>query len=102
MEENKNSLTSLKDIIGDLMSGSNLPFNPENYNIWKVWDEVVGQSIARHARPIRMLKGKLMVEVSESIWLQELEYLKDTIKTNLNERLGRIAIERIDFRLTRG
>lgn len=102
MENKKDSLTSLKDIIKDLMSGPNLPFNPEDYNIWKVWDEVVGPSVAIHARPSRILKGRLRVEVSEPIWLQELEYVKDTIKENLNQRLGRKAVEKIEFRLGRG
>lgn len=102
MEYKKESFTSLKDIIKDLMSGPDLPFNPEDFNIWKVWDEVVGPSVAIHARPSRILKGKLRVEVSEPIWLQELEYVKDTIKEKLNQRLGRKAVEKIDLRLGQG
>ncbi len=102
MEEKKESLTSLGDIIKDLMSGSDLPFNPEDVNIWKVWNEVVGPSVSNHARPCRILKKKLMVEVTEPIWLQELEYARESIRDKLNKILGRNAVDRIDFRLRRG
>jgi predicted nucleic acid-binding Zn ribbon protein len=98
-EEKKDSMTPLKDILRGLLSGSNLKFNPADAEIWEVWDDVVGPAIAEHAQPSNITKKKLRVHVAEPIWLQELEFVADTIREKLNERLGRIAVEKVIFRL---
>ena len=98
-EEKKDSMTSLKDILDILLSGDKLPFNPDDSEIWNVWEDVVGQTIADHARPSNIRGKKLRVYVSEPIWLQELEFAAETIKEKLNKELGRNAVEKIVFRL---
>jgi predicted nucleic acid-binding Zn ribbon protein len=99
VEEKKESMTSIKDILQGVLSGANLKFNHSDAEIWEVWDEVVGPAIADHARPSNITKKKLKVHVSEPIWLQELEYVADTIKEKLNQKLGRKAVDKIIFRL---
>lgn len=98
-EEKKDTMTPLKDILNGLLSGADLPFNPADAEIWEIWEEVVGQTIAEHARPSNVMKKKLRVHVSEPIWLQELEFVAETIKEKLNKKLGRNAVEKIIFRL---
>jgi predicted nucleic acid-binding Zn ribbon protein len=101
MEANrrKDSLTPLKDILSALLTDSKLPFNPEDATIWKVWDEVVGPGIARNAQPLWIKDRRLRVKVSDPIWLQELSYLEASVRQKLNARLGRQAVEKIEFRL---
>jgi len=98
-EEKKDSMTSIKDILQGLLAGSDLKFNPADAEIWEVWDEVVGPSISEHAQPSNISKKLLRVHVSEPIWLQELEFVAETIKEKLNRRLGRNAVEKVIFRL---
>ena len=99
MDRNKDALTPLKDILESLFKDKSLPFNPEDANIWKLWDEIVGPAISKHAQPARIKNRKLWVHVSEPIWLQELEFQEETIKQRLNDRLGRKAVDKIEFRL---
>ncbi|TET89223.1 MAG: DUF721 domain-containing protein [Desulfobacteraceae bacterium] len=99
MVEAKNSLTPLKDVITSLLSDGTLPFNPDDARIWRVWDEVVGPAISRNARPSWIKNGKLKVRVSDPIWLQELEFVEESIREKLNTKLGRKAIDRIEFRI---
>lgn len=98
-EEKKDTMTHLKDILDGLLSGTNLPFNPADAEIWEIWEEVVGKTIAEHARPSTIRNKKLRVNVSEPIWLQELEFVAETIKEKLNKKLRRNAVEKIIFRL---
>ena len=98
-EEKKDPMTSIKDILQGLLSSSKLNFNPADAEIWEVWDDVVGPAIAEHAQPSNITKKKLRVHVAEPIWLQELEFVADTIKEKLNDRLGRDAVDKIIFRL---
>ncbi|MFH1931248.1 MAG: DUF721 domain-containing protein [Pseudomonadota bacterium] len=99
MGETKNSLTPLKDVITNLLSDGTLPFNPDDARIWRVWNEVVGPAISRNARPSWIKNGKLKVRVSDPIWLQELEFVEESIREKLNTKLGRKAIDRIEFRI---
>jgi len=101
MERSKRELTPLKDIISGLLTDGTLPFNPDDMDIWKVWDDVVGETISESARPTRIRKGRLSVTVSDPVWLQELHFLESAIREKLNSRLGRMAVERIDFRVGR-
>jgi len=98
MDQKKDTLIPLKDIIAGLLQKEDLPFNPADARIWVMWEEAVGKAIAGHARPSWIKNGCLRVIVSDSIWLQELEYAKETIIEKLNGKLGRNAVQRIDFR----
>lgn len=99
-KRNKDSLTPLKDILSALMTDSKLPFNPQDATIWKVWDEAVGPAIARNAQPLWIKDRRLRVKVSDPIWLQELCYLEAGVREKLNAKLGRQAVEKIEFRLS--
>ena len=99
MNEEKRSLTPLREIISGLLSCSDLPFNPDDARIWEIWSEIVGPAISDHAKPAFIRKGRLRVDVSEPIWIQELEFMEQTIRDRLNENLGRKAVKAIEFRL---
>ena len=74
MSKDEKSLTALKDVLSSLFSSGELPFNPEDAKIWKIWEEVVGVGISKHARPSWIKDGILRVNVSDPIWCQELQY----------------------------
>ncbi len=97
----KKSLTSLKDIISELLESGALPFEPDDARIWKVWDEVVGPVIARNAQPLRIKNRQLRVRVSDPIWFQELKFMEESIREKLNDELGREAVTKIEFSVGR-
>jgi len=99
MEKDGDSLIPLKDVISNILSDPTLPFNPDDANIWRVWDEVVGPAISKNARPLWIKNGKLKVTVSNPIWLQELQFVEKDIKEKLNGTLGRKAVDKIEFRV---
>jgi hypothetical protein len=70
--------------------------------LWRVWDEVVGDHIARRAQPIRLRGRTLVVAVSSAPWMQELQLLKPTIRAELNRRLPTALVEDLFFVLTEG
>ena len=99
MDEEEQKLTPLKEIITGLLGKAELPFNPDDARIWEIWDDVVGPAIAGNAQPAWIKEGRLRVRVSDSIWRQELEFSRETIKEKLNGKLGRSAVKKIEFRL---
>jgi predicted nucleic acid-binding Zn ribbon protein len=99
MGKGKDTLTPIGDILGELLASDHLPFHPEDTKIWNVWEEAVGSAIARHAQPLWIKDGRLRVTVSDSIWLQELTFAEQQIRHALNERLGRQAVKKVEFRV---
>jgi predicted nucleic acid-binding Zn ribbon protein len=99
MSQEKGNLVPLKDVITSLLQDSRLPFNPADSQIWDVWQDVVGQAIASHAHPAWIKNAHLRVTVSDPIWIQELQFLGKDIKTKLNQKLGRDAVDTIEFKL---
>ena len=99
MEKNGNSLIPLKEVIAGLLRDGSHPFNPDDADIWRFWDEVVGPAISKNARPLWIKNGKLKVTVSDPIWLQELKFVEKDIRKKINEKLGRKAVDKIDFRV---
>jgi predicted nucleic acid-binding Zn ribbon protein len=62
-----------------------------------VWDEAVGERIAKAATPIRMLRGTLIVSVKSGPWRNELSMRKPEILRRINELLGGEIVKDIKF-----
>jgi hypothetical protein len=71
----------------------------QEYRVWEVWEEAVGHLVARKARPSRIHRGKLFVIVSNSAYLQELQFYKVRIKEAVNQKLGAPLVKDIFFAL---
>ena len=67
--------------------------------IWRLWDETVGESIAQNARPAAF-KGKLLiVHVISSTWIHQLQFLKTDLMAKINAALGKPLIQEIKFKI---
>ncbi len=58
------------------------------YELWRVWPGAVGPHIARHAQPKELRHGRLVVHVTDPIWLHQLSMMRHRLVGALNERLG--------------
>lgn len=67
------------------------------YGVWPVWNEVVGDVIARNAQPEKIRHGTLFVKVSSPVWMQQLQYMKETITEKLNQAIGREVVRNVFF-----
>lgn len=64
------------------------------------WGGIVGDSVAKHARPGRIEGARLIVFVDNSVWLNELSrYWKSTIVSNLQKKFGSQRIQSITLRI---
>jgi len=65
------------------------------------WAEAVGPQLAAVASPVSERAGTLTIEVSDSVWAQELDLMQDALLRRLREALGDSAPEALKFRLAR-
>jgi hypothetical protein len=70
--------------------------------VWRVWGDAVGAAIARRAEPVRFRGRTLVVAVSSTPWMQELNLLKRSIVAALNERLPQPLVDDLFLVLTEG
>jgi len=66
------------------------------------WEGVVGKRISEKTKPLYASKRKLVIEVENSTWMNELLFLKTGIIRKLNKELGSWVIDDILFLLKRG
>jgi len=67
--------------------------------IWSLWDNAVGEVVAGNARP-EAFKGKLLlVNVTCSAWVHQLQFLKKDIIKKVNQALGNPLVEDIRFKI---
>ena len=64
----------------------------------EVWAGVVGEQIAKVAKPKLIKDGELEVKVSNAAWRQEMIYLSADILKRLNIALGSKLVKSIRFR----
>jgi len=85
------------DVLGDVLQRVDPEKQMRAYRLWSFWNDEVGATIARRAQPARVRNGILFVTVATHSWMQELQFMKDTIRDRLNARLGAALIRDIFF-----
>lgn len=64
------------------------------------WPTLVGESVAAHTRPGRIVDGTLIIYVDHSIWLQELSRGGKTLIMNkLRQRFGQTRVRDLLLRI---
>jgi hypothetical protein len=87
--------TPLADLLNSVFAGTPTEKRLKEGKIWLVWDAAVGAQIANRARPVRFSAGVLTIAVNTAPWMQQLNYLKETLVTKLNAALGEPLVQDI-------
>lgn len=83
------------EFLREVLQGTPLGERLRDAEIWRLWPDVVGQTIASRATPLRMINGTLTIAVSNGPWMQELSFLKEMIKDKINTTLGNEIVREI-------
>ncbi len=62
-----------------------------------IWDEIVGDKVAKNTEPERVEHGVIIVKVSSPTWRQELHFQKNEIIQKINKTIGKKVIRDIRF-----
>lgn len=65
------------------------------------WEELVGPSIAAHAKPVSLRTGKLLVEVDSNAWATQLRFMTTDLVARCCAELGDAAVKEIQIRVKR-
>jgi len=91
------------DSLGSILSGLAKRLGLESHlvelRLQQHWREIVGEPIASHTWPAQLRAKKLYLIVPNSVWLQQLTFLKPTLLAKLNEAAGTELVTEVVLRL---
>lgn len=67
--------------------------------IWDIWDNAVGDAVAKNSRPFSFKGHLLLVHVSSSSWLYHLNFHKKDLMAKLNLALGSEMVRDLTFKI---
>ena len=67
----------------------------EGARIHERWVEIAGDQLARHAEPVRLAGGVLVVRASSSAWAEQVRYLSSALSRRANEVLGPGSVHQV-------
>ena len=93
------SLDSFGNILSGLSKRLGLQSHLFELRLQQQWRDVIGEPVASHTWPAHLRFKKLYLIVRNSVWLQQLVFLKPTLLTKLNEQAGSEVITDLAFRV---
>ena len=93
------SLDSFSTILSGLAKRLGLQSHLFELRLQQQWREIIGEPIASHTWPAQVRFKKLYLLVRNSVWLQQLTFLKPTLLVKLNKEAGAEVITDIALRV---
>jgi hypothetical protein len=66
-----------------------------------LWPKIVGPIVAKIAYAAQFRNGTLFIDVTDSVWVQELKFQEGELIGRLNGTLGEALVRRLFFQLAR-
>ena len=65
----------------------------------QVWSKVAGDYVARHSRPVSVLRGQLTLQVSQPTMRFHLEQMRGELLSKVNQQLPHLKVVALRFAL---
>ena len=89
---------SLGKILQDVIKDNNLGDGITQAKINEIWVELMSRPIISRTTKLRFINKTLTIYLTSSVIRNELDYQKDDLKKQFNDRLGEMTIEKIEFK----
>ena len=89
----------ISSLLGDMIKRRKWQDRFELHEVFNFWNQAVGKEISKHATPAKFRGKVLWVDVSDSIWMQQLQFLKTTLIEKVNKQFDSVEVEDIRFQL---
>ena len=98
-KKDKSKFVHIGSIINDVLKNYRREPDGELIRVWHVWDSIVGDVISKNAKPAAFKGRILLVHVTSSTWVHQLQFLKEEMIAKLNEGLGKSLIADLKFKI---
>ncbi len=87
----------IADIFPKVFKKLDIPYKGTNRRLRDLWERAVGPQIASQTIPENVKRGCLYVLASSPAWIHQLQFLKEEIRSKLNELSGSEEFKRLFF-----
>jgi hypothetical protein len=96
-------LTTSSEVLQALFEGgsSNLSDQFLRWRLWKNWAQYVGKTTAAISEPVGYKRGVLYIWVKNSSWMQQMIFMLDPLKENINLKMQKHFVKSIQLTLDR-
>ena len=91
----KKETRKLNSLLQQFVRANNLERGLAEYRLMKSWKELLGITVAKRTRSLRIRNRKLYVTLHSSVVRNELSMIKDSLIPRLNEAAGMNVIDDI-------
>jgi predicted nucleic acid-binding Zn ribbon protein len=88
---------SLGNVLQEVLAKQKIHVSSGNRYLIDIWKKSVGPQIADQTRPDRLQNGTLYVKVSNSVWMHQLQFIKQDIIDKLNKSQKLENIDSVRF-----
>jgi hypothetical protein len=93
----RKNLQPIGDILSKAFQKRGMTTRFREFNIVRLWPKAVGEKIAVQTQPDGWREGTLFVRTTSSVWVQQLHFMKDEIRSKLNALAGKTVVWDIRF-----
>ena len=93
------SLNPLPDILARFLKTHGMAIHMLEFRLQQHWPEIVGEHVARHTWPDSIRHRKLYLVAENSVWLQQLLFLKPELLAKINRAADGEALTDIVLRV---
>lgn len=94
----KTPIKTLGSALEELLGSLGIENRVHEQIVLAEFERIMGETFTKRANAVKIERGVLFIEVTNSVWRQELFYQKQMIKQRLNEALGETLVKEIIFR----
>jgi predicted nucleic acid-binding Zn ribbon protein len=89
------SYTTLAEAIAEFARSRHLERRLRGADLFRLWPQIVGERIARRAKPAHLQRGRLVIECGDSVWRAELQFLKPELLEKIHDAVGEGIVKEI-------
>lgn len=87
--------TRAASIVDNVLAARKLTSRVFQARVFQAFADVAGETIRKHARPMRLRGTELTIAVDSASWRQQLTFLIEDLKKKMNDKLGREVVSLI-------
>ncbi len=85
----------IESVLKKVLGGLGWTEGMNSGRVLEEWDEIVGERLAAHCRPVSLEAGVLVVSASSSAWASQLRMLTPQLITTIEEHIGSHVISEL-------
>lgn len=89
--------TLVSDILGELVKDREWDSGLAEGNLFATWPQIVGADVAKHAEPISIVEGTLLVQCSSTAWATQLTLAQHDILATIRASTPGALVESLRF-----